>query len=177
MLPVIGDKLVADVRTRHVIDLVSNIRTKPSAETGEPLSSRTVYNIYAVISALFRDAKLRDLIEQTPCCLTERQLGPKRDKDPEWRAGAVFTRDEAETIISTSKIPQDRRITYGLELLADCDRGKRPRFAGATTTQAPNRSASCSSRARTARSATSPKERRPNRQARSGAPDARRDAR
>jgi integrase len=118
VLPRIGNMLVADVRTRHVIDVVTKIRTTPSPESGKMLSSRTIYNIYSVISALFRDAKLADLIEQTPCCLTERQLGPKRDKDPEWRAGAVFSRDEASTIISSSKIPLDRRVTYAIELLA-----------------------------------------------------------
>jgi hypothetical protein len=28
-----------------------------------------IYNIYSVISAMFRDAKLADLIEQSPCAL------------------------------------------------------------------------------------------------------------
>jgi hypothetical protein len=49
---------------------------------------------------LFRDAKLADLIEQSPCVLDERHLGPLIDKDPEWRSTAVFTHEEAETIIS-----------------------------------------------------------------------------
>jgi integrase len=118
VLPMIGDMLVTEVRTRHIIELVTRIRTTPSAETGQPLAPRSVYNIYSVVLALFRDAKLAGLIEQTPCCLTERQLGPKRDKNPEWRAGAVFTRDEAQTLISTPLIPLDRRTTYGIELLA-----------------------------------------------------------
>ena len=33
------------------------------------------------------------------------QLGPLVDSDPEWRAGAVFTRDEAEQMISDHRIP------------------------------------------------------------------------
>jgi hypothetical protein len=61
---------------------------------------------------MFRDAKLADKIEQTPCCLTEKQLGPLVDKDPEWRPTAVFTRDEVETIISCPEIPFDRRVCY-----------------------------------------------------------------
>jgi integrase len=114
VLPVIGDMKVADVRTRHVLDLFRGIRTN----TERPVAQRTVYNIYSVVSALFRDAKLSDLTEQTPCCLDERQLGPLVDKDPEWRAGAVFTREEAQTIISSPVIPFDRQVVYGLELLA-----------------------------------------------------------
>lgn len=123
VLPVIGDMLLTDVRTRHIVDLFRRIRTS----TERPVAQRTVYNIYSVVSALFRDAKLAGLIEQTPCCLDERQLGPLRDKDPEWRADAVFARIEVETIISTPDIPDDRRIVYALELLA----GVRPGEASA----------------------------------------------
>ena len=50
--------------------------------------------------------------------MDERQLGPLSDKDPEWRAGAVFTREEAITIISTPLISPDRQMVYALELLA-----------------------------------------------------------
>jgi hypothetical protein len=39
---------------------------------------------------LFRDAKLPDLIAQSPAILDERQLGPLVDKDPAWRNAAVF---------------------------------------------------------------------------------------
>jgi integrase len=127
VLPVIGDMPLADVHTQHLVDLVRRIRTTPSAQTGEPVAQRTVYNIYAVVSALFRDARLAGLIGQSPCILTERQLGPKRDKDPEWRKDAVFTRDEATAIISSPQIPADRRVVYALELLA----GVRPGEAAA----------------------------------------------
>jgi integrase len=118
VLPTIGDMMLADVHTRHLVELFKRLRTTPSKEIGEPLAPRSIYNVYSTVSAMFRDAKLADLIEQTPCCLTERQLGPKRDKDPEWRALAVFTRDEAQTLISSPLIPQDRRVVYALELLA-----------------------------------------------------------
>jgi integrase len=91
------------------------------------LAQRTIYNIYTVVAALFRDAKLADLIEQSPCILDERQLGPLVDKDPEWRNAAVFARDEVETIISDAQIPADRQMVYALELLA----GVRPGEAAA----------------------------------------------
>ncbi len=118
VLPAIGELLVADVRTRHIVDVFAKIRTTPSKETGKPLAPRTVHNIYSVVSAMFRDARLANLIEQSPCCLTDRQLGPLRDKDPLWRQGAVYTRDEAQIMISDSRIAADRRLTYGFGLLA-----------------------------------------------------------
>ena len=63
-----------------------------------------------MVSGLFRDAKLADLLEQSPCILDERQLGPLVDKDPEWRDAAVFARDEVETIISDARI--ETRVTH-----------------------------------------------------------------
>ncbi len=46
------------------------------------------------------------------------------DKDPEWRATAIFTREEVETLISHPEIPLDRRIVYALELLAGVRTGE-----------------------------------------------------
>lgn len=104
VLPALGDLLLVEVRARHVVDLFHKLRT----DRERNLAQRTIYNIYTVVAALFRDAKLADLIEQTPCILDERQLGPLVDKDPEWRNEAVFARDEVETIISDARIPADR---------------------------------------------------------------------
>jgi integrase len=120
VLPVIGNMKIADVRTRDIVELFRGIRTS----SARSVAQRTVYNIYSVVAALFRDAKLADLISQSPCCLDERQLGPLRDKDPEWRAGAVFGRDEVERIISHPAIPADRQLVYALELLGGVRTGE-----------------------------------------------------
>ncbi|MGE0403297.1 MAG: hypothetical protein AB7T06_41705 [Kofleriaceae bacterium] len=127
ILPKLGDMPIASVRTRHIVDLVSHIRTTKSEATGELPSQRLVYNIYSVVSALFRDAQLADKIEASPCVLDERQLGPRIDKNPEWRSEAVFSRAEVEMIISHPDISPDRHVVYALELLA----GVRPGEAAA----------------------------------------------
>jgi len=114
VLPVIGDLALAEVRPIDIVNLFRDIRTG----TERPVSQRTVYSIYSVVAAMFRDAQLAGEIEQSPCVLGKRQLGPLTDKDPEWRSGAVFTRAEAEEILSTAAIPADRQMAYGLELLA-----------------------------------------------------------
>jgi integrase len=112
VLPELGDLPLVVVRARHVVDLFHKLRT----DRERNLAQRTIYNIYTVVAALFRDAKLADLIEQTPSILDERQLGPLVDKDPEWRP-----------IISDARIPADRQMVYALELLA----GVRPGEAAA----------------------------------------------
>jgi hypothetical protein len=76
-----------------------------------------------VVSALFRDATVAGLCDANPCReIGEAQLGPLLDKDPKWRGQAVYTRDEAEQIISDERIPMDRRVYYAFMLLA----GMRP---------------------------------------------------
>src|SRR5262249_40169215 len=39
------------------------------------------------------------------------------DKDPTWRSGAVFTREEVERLISDERVPEERRILYALLFL------------------------------------------------------------
>jgi len=80
VLPELGDLPLAEVRARHVVDLFHKLRI----DRERNLAQRTIYNIYTVVAALFRDAKLADLIEQSPCILDERQLGPLVDKDPRY---------------------------------------------------------------------------------------------
>jgi hypothetical protein len=52
--PVIGGMKIANVRTRHIIELFHRIRTSKE----HPVAQRTVYSIYSVVSALFRDANV-----------------------------------------------------------------------------------------------------------------------
>ena len=127
VLPFIGDMLLADVKTPIAIDLFRRVRSEPSRATGRALSPRTVHHLYAVFSLMMRDAALAGHVEHAIARLDERHLGRKVDRDPEWRATAMFSRDEVQTLISTHKIPWDRRVAYAIELLA----GTRPGEAAA----------------------------------------------
>lgn len=119
VLPTIGKLPVADVRARHLVELARTWRTKTPA-----LAPKTVFNIYSVCCALFRDAQLSDLIDASPCILTKRQLGDKVDANPEWRATAVFNRDELEQLLSDTRLSQDRRVMYGLAGLGGLRHGE-----------------------------------------------------
>jgi len=120
VLPLLGDLALADIRTVHIAKLVHKLRFPTNPENR--LAARTVRNVYSVVAAALRDAAIDGRIEANPCILTDAQLGPLVDKDPEWRAGAYFSRDEAETMISDPRIPADRQLVYAFGLLA----GMRP---------------------------------------------------
>lgn len=116
VLPVLGDLELDEIATSHLIDLVHALRFR------KKLANRTARNIYVTLAAALRDAVFAGKITTNPCILTEQQLGPIVDKDPEWRDGAVYTREEAEAMISDRRIPLDRQLYYGFGLLA----GMRP---------------------------------------------------
>jgi integrase len=105
--PLIGSMEIPAVRARH-------IKTVTDAAKAEKRAPKTVRNIYSIMQALFREAQIGGLIEQTPCVLREAHLGKIRDAKKGWRALAVFTRDELEALISDPKVPQDRRVLYAL---------------------------------------------------------------
>jgi integrase len=54
------------------------------------------------------------LIDTSPCILGKNELGTISDKDTDWRSTAKFDRDEYESLISDVRVPQDRRVLYGL---------------------------------------------------------------
>jgi integrase len=107
-LPVIGSLRMDEVRPRHVRDLVKALRAR-----GE-LAPRTVRHVYGALHTMFRDAVVDEIIPGNPCILKRGELPKRIDKDPTWRAGAIFTRGELERLISDDAIPPDRRILYAL---------------------------------------------------------------
>lgn len=111
-LPAIGKLKLDEVRPRHVRELVRTLATSGK------LAPRSVRNVYGVLHTMFHDAHVEELIESNPCVLKRGDLPKKIDKDPTWRPGAVFAREEVEALISSDKIPEDRRVLYSVLLLA-----------------------------------------------------------
>jgi len=112
VLPVLGQLPITEIRRRHLAELFCAIR-----ESGK-LAPKSVHNVYGTLQALFKAAVRAEVVPSSPCTLDKYELGPKVDADPEWRASALFTRDELELLISDERIPADRRMLYGLLGLA-----------------------------------------------------------
>lgn len=73
------------------------------------LAPKSIHNCYGVIRSLFRAACVDGFVGQTPCILTEAELGPNVDRDPGWRPRAVWTREELNTLCYDERIgPVDR---------------------------------------------------------------------
>jgi integrase len=97
-----------EVRPRHLVSVVDRLKVAGRAP-------RTVRNVYSVVKAMFRDARIADVLTAPdPCILTHRQLGRVRDAKPGWRPTARYTREELEALIADPRIPDDRRVWYAL---------------------------------------------------------------
>jgi integrase len=101
------------IRPRHIRALVASLRRRPGVR-GRALAPRTVRSIYGVVHRLFEDAVADELIDYSPCHLRRHELPAVIDRDPAWRATAIFTKAEIELLLSDSRIPEDRCVVYAL---------------------------------------------------------------
>ena len=106
VLPVLGPMLLEEVQPRHLAALAREWQAK---------APRTRRNIYSVVKAMFRDARIAGVLSgPDPCILTHRQIGKIRDAPGFVRREHVYSREELEALISDERVPQDRRVWYGL---------------------------------------------------------------
>ena len=108
--PSLGSVRVRELSAQQVRIWVAKLR--------DQLSSRSVLHVYGTLRQIMRGAVREGIIMASPCVLDREDLPTLQDKDPEWRLGAVFTRDELEVLISHPDIPEERRLGYALMGLA-----------------------------------------------------------
>lgn len=120
--PQLGAIVLADWESRQTQAFVRGLKKTISKRTGRLLAPRTVRHIYSVLHQLNEAAKADGRMKHDACVLKRGDLPSKVDRDPLWRAGAVFRAEEVELLISAPEIPLDRRVWYALHFLT----GMRP---------------------------------------------------
>ena len=116
VLPRMGDLVLAEVRPRHVRELVESLRQTK-------LAPRSQLHVHGVVRAMMQSAVRDELIPSNPCVLGRESLPLKADKDPalRWRvydrrqepsAGSAFTP-------RTASRPSARRASHVTLALAD----------------------------------------------------------
>lgn len=125
VLPFCGElvpAVLAEWRPKHVRALILRHRSEGR------LAPRTVRHVYAVLSNLFRCAVADEMLPATPCVLPRGVVPPSVDKDPEWRARAIFTRTELEALLFDTRIDEHRRVLHGLKGVAGLRHGEASRL-------------------------------------------------
>lgn len=122
-LPVLGHLKVVDVRPRHAHELVRRLKATASRRGGV-LGARTVRGIFFLVKQVLQQAVLEELIPGNPVVVARGVLPPKQDKDPTWRAKAIFTTEEVEGLIADERIALHRRVAYAIEFLTGLRTGQ-----------------------------------------------------
>jgi integrase len=122
-LPELGELVLSEVRPSHIRTLVRSLKAKVGQGRAQ-LAPRTARHVYGVLHRMFEDALADELIESNPCAIKRGELAAKIDKDPTWRSGAVFTREEVEQLISDERVPEDRRVFYAIAFLGGLRTGE-----------------------------------------------------
>ena len=122
VLPRLGHKLMPNIRPRHIDDLIAALRNEGT------LAPRTIRSLAGLLATMFRRAVKDEVIVMSPYMIERGQLPKKIDKDPTWRAEAIYTRAEAEQLCSDERIPFDRRVLYALKFLAGLRHGEAARL-------------------------------------------------
>lgn len=104
-----GDLWVTDVRPSHCRAVVRGLSSKG-------LAPRTILNVNSLGKQLFSDAVSDELISSSPWAVPRKEIPRKRDKNPEWREGALFAPAEIRRLLTATfdVIPWDRQIFWAL---------------------------------------------------------------
>jgi integrase len=127
VVPLIGHMAIADVRPKHIRDLINAIKRKTSDAPkckDKPLAPRTVRLIFGALRLMFKSAVIDEHISASPVVVEAGVLPKNIDKDPTWRSTAIFEREELVSIISDARIPLYHRVFYALEGLAGVRHGE-----------------------------------------------------
>ncbi len=123
VIPALGRLRLAQLRPHDVRDFLRTMRTTPSPKGGT-LAPRTLWHLYFLLRQAMHDAVVDELVPANPVQVKRGDLPAKTDKDPAWRKSAVFSREEAEAVISDPRIPEQRRVEYALDFLTGARTGE-----------------------------------------------------
>lgn len=119
VLPTLGDMPIDSIRPYDLKAWAVALRSKE-----EPMAPKTLRNVYGTLRSLIRSAMVDGVVSQDPCILTKAELGKNRDKDPRWRASAVFSKAEVRQLSISPELPEAHRVANALASFAALRQGE-----------------------------------------------------
>lgn len=109
-----------DVRPRHIIQLVEELKRTTSEATGKLLSHKTVSNIVGVLATLFRDARIEELSMEKVVTLPGGILRRSAQRD----ARKPYDVAEVKTLLTHPQAPADARVFAAVALMTGMREGE-----------------------------------------------------
>lgn len=105
--PVLGRKALAEIDCRALTDFLRGLLGVRAP--------RTVASAWTVLRMLLARAVEAGHLDADPSSeVKDEDLPLDEDRNPTWRAGALFSMDEAAMLLFDERIPDARRVTYAL---------------------------------------------------------------
>jgi len=98
----ISSERLTDVRPRHALELVEQLRAKG-------LADKTISNVVAVLHTMFRDAILGERAYTQPMVLPKEMLKRRRKKEPE-----IYQPGECLALMRNERIPAPVRVLWAI---------------------------------------------------------------
>lgn len=120
--PYLGDVTLAELRPKHVRDMVRRLR---ELKGDAKIAPRTIHHVFNALHNVLECAIVDEHVYgENPVKVKAGELPKKVDADPEWRSQATFTVTEVERLVSDPLIPVVRRVQYALKALAGMRHGE-----------------------------------------------------
>jgi integrase len=117
--PWLADLPIADLRPRHIVRLVEELKATTSDATEAVLSPKTVANIYGTVRTLVRDARTAEVLLVDPCVLPRGTFRRKGGKPRD-----VYSTDEIRTLCFDDRISIRTRVWNAVAFLTGCRQGE-----------------------------------------------------
>jgi len=131
VFPRIGDLRMREVRPRHIRDFILGLKTSNVHRRGtgkglgtSKVAPRTVRHVFSLVSRMFSAAVIDEVIDTSPVLVAKGVLPKNVDKDPAWRATAMYERGELVRLVSDPIVPPERRMLNAIKGLAGTRHGE-----------------------------------------------------
>ena len=117
--PWLADLPIGDLRPKHLVRLVEELKAAVSECTEKVLSPKTVANIYGTVRTLVRDARTAEVLLVDPCVLPRGTFRRKGGKPREVYSGA-----EIQKLCFDERISVRSRVWNAIAFLTGCREGE-----------------------------------------------------
>lgn len=127
LIPAFGNMQLHKIKTMHVVNFTTNLRTPEGRKDGRdrPLSTNTLLNIYKALKSILDAAHKWRIIPSNPMGGVDRPVADKREKKELKARKKAYTRTEAEQlIVDLADEPDHWRLYFLGVLLGGFRRGE-----------------------------------------------------
>jgi integrase len=126
VLPVLGDHRLDAITVSDVRELVRQLRAGRT-QTGRALAPRTIQQIVRALGVVYKDARIDEVLppgHASPVVFRAGDLPPMVDADPDFRGRSIYTREEADRLMSDAAVPEHMRVAFAVLFLTGCRAGE-----------------------------------------------------